>query len=170
MELGIFKTAMGKSSPFMQFCLQILTTYPKTPLSSLETLSSTMEMDIAHPQVNSLPLSMESIRFYGPTTQTRVPPLISVDLWMESFELIQEYMQVQHYGRISRAILLQNWRKEISSGLKLTIIVLPLYMKIIHTCLDTKLMAAKLSIATLYYYWNKMVISIIQIIYACIFN
>lgn len=56
MELGIIKTAKEKSSPFMQFCLQISTTYPKTPLSSLERLSSTMEMDITLPPVNSLPM------------------------------------------------------------------------------------------------------------------
>lgn len=56
MELGIINTAKEKSSPFMQFCLQILTTYPKTPLSSLERLSLTMEMDITLPPVNSLPM------------------------------------------------------------------------------------------------------------------
>lgn len=97
MELGIINTAKEKSSPFMQICLQILSTYQRAPLSSLERLSLTMEMDITLPPVNSL----------------------------------------------------QNWREEISSGSKHTIIVLPLYMKIIHTCLDTKLMDVKVWIATL---------------------
>lgn len=53
-HIVFFKTANEKSSPFMQFNLQDLKTCPKTPLSSMETLRSTMEIDITQLPINLL--------------------------------------------------------------------------------------------------------------------